>query len=108
MAGDVDINLLMQGFLRQAKARPGEQPAAAVAWLMELQAEAVAAVAAGDIFVNSTAYKGQASGQTQQFNAQQLLTLTEACLKRLELEAEYGEDLPPPNGVRYGDFSSCY
>lgn len=104
---DVDINLLMQSFLRKARAQDGEQPAAAITWLTNLNSEAVAAVIDGDIFVTSSVYKGQSSGQKQEFNAKELLQITEACLQRLEWEAENSIELPPPGAVRYGDFSSC-
>ena len=104
---DVDQTLLISGMLRKARAQPGVQPAAAVAWLTNLSNEATDALVAGDVFVTSSTYKGQGQGLSQQFNAQELLALTEQCLQRLAAEEEAGgaDKLPPVGAVVIGDFS---
>ena len=94
----VDPRTLAESFLRQARA----QSVPAKTWLMSLNAKAVAAVAAGDVFVTATGFDGGNSTLERRFNAQQLLEVTEICLKTLEAE-EAGEG----NGaVRIADFGS--
>lgn len=94
---NVDVNLLVSGFLRHAERQ--DQPRA---WLERLHATAVAAVAAGDRFVTTTAFDGTSSTMERRFESQQLLEILETCLVRLD--AEEGGD--GTNGrVHVADFS---
>ncbi|HRQ87843.1 MAG TPA: hypothetical protein PLA50_03535 [Bacteroidia bacterium] len=93
----VDINLLVSGFLRHAA-----KQADARAWLDNLHGQTVAAVAAGDRFVTTTAFDGTSSTMERRFEAQQLLSVLEICLARLDSEEE-GE--ATSGTVRVGDFS---
>ena len=100
----VDLQTLASGFLRQAQL----QAVPAATWLQQLNAQAVAALAAGDVFVTTTAFDGTSSTMERRFDAQQLLQVTEICLARLEAE-EAGEAAAASN--RYADFSerrSCW
>lgn len=94
----VDLQTLASGFLRQAR----EQSVPAKTWLLQLNAAAVAALAAGDVFVNSTALEGISSSMERRFDAQQLLQVTEICIRTLEAEEA---DEVADGTVRYGDFS---
>ncbi|HRK15058.1 MAG TPA: hypothetical protein PK490_12250 [Prosthecobacter sp.] len=93
--------LLIQGFLRQARLQ-----VAPVAWLNERHAEALSAVAAGDEFVTSTTYQGQASAALRGVPATMLLQIYEACLQRLEAEESAASGIyESPGSVRHADFS---
>lgn len=94
----VDPHTLAAGFLRQAR----QQAVPAATWLQRLNAEAVAALAAGDVFVTSTGFDGVNSELERRFDAQQLLQITEICLQRLEAEAD---ETQPDGSNRYADFS---
>lgn len=94
----VDLQTLVTAFLRQARL----QAVPAEAWLGRIHAEATAAVAGGDLFVNSTSLEGVASSMTRDVPATELLAIAEACLQRLEAEAD---DAAPDGSARYADFS---
>ncbi len=94
----VDLPTLASGFLRQARA----QSVPARTWLLKLNAEAVAALAKGDVFVTSTAFVGGSSSLTRDFNAGQLLQVTEYCLAQLDKEEA---DEAPDSSNRIADFS---
>lgn len=93
----VDLNVLVSGFLRHAARQPVPR-----VWLEDLHAKAVAAVAAGDRFVTTTAFDGTSSTMDRRFEAQQLLTVLETCLNRLDSE-DAGDTTS--GSVRIADFS---
>lgn len=93
----VDLNVLVSGFLRHA----ARQPAPRV-YLEDLHAKAIAAVAAGDQFVVTTGFDGQASTFERKFPSQDLLTVMETCLTRLDAE-EAGDETS--GSVRVGAFN---
>jgi hypothetical protein len=94
----VDINSLASGFLRQARL----QAVPAATWLNTLHAKAVAALATGDQFVTATGFDGTSTSIERRFDAQQLMLVTELCLRTLEAEeAETAAD----GTTRIGDFS---
>jgi len=78
----VDLPTLASGFLRQAR----QQAVPAATWLLQLNAKAVAALATGDTFVVATGFEGGSSTFERRFDAQQLLQVTEICLRTLEEE----------------------
>jgi hypothetical protein len=82
----VDLQTLASGFLRQARL----QTVPASTWLHQLNAKAVTALAAGDAFVIATGFEGGSSSIERRFDAQQLLQVTEICLRTLEAEASSG------------------
>jgi len=93
--------ILVQSFLRQAKAQP--DPAG---WLTEKHAEALAAVTAGDTFVTSHSFNGQSAGEERGIPAETLLQIYEACLQQLEIEAaEAAGTYNQPGHIRFADFS---
>jgi hypothetical protein len=95
----IDLQTLAAGFLRQARLK---EEGAAV-WLNALNAQAVAALAAGDQFVTSIGFEGGSNTMERNFDAQQLLQVTEMCLTTLD--AEDAEGAPSRNN-RYGDHSA--
>jgi hypothetical protein len=95
----VDLNTLASGFLRQSRL----QAVPAATWLQDLNAQAVAALAAGDTFVTTASFDGTTSNLERRFDAAQLLAVTEICLRTLEAEEAEGA----VDGTnRYGDFST--
>lgn len=101
---DVSVNpqLLISGFLRQAKAQ-----ADPVAWLTERHGEVLLAVAGGDTFVTSHGFSGQSGTEERNIPAVTLLQIYEACLQNLEAESAAASGVFNGRGsVRYADFSS--
>lgn len=94
----VDLSTLVVAFLRQARL----QATPAAIWLGVIHAAATAAVAGGDIFVTSTSLEGTASTLTRGIPAVELLVIAEACLQRLEAEAD---ETVPDGTNRYADYS---
>lgn len=95
----VDLQTLASGFLRQARL----QAVPAATWLQQLNAQAVAALAGGDVFVTVTGFEGGSSTLERRFDAQQLLAVTEICLRVLEAEASDEGAADASN--HYADFS---
>jgi len=88
--------------MRMARAQPD-----ASAWLNERHAAATLAVAAGDKFVSSHSFKGQAGTTERQIPAKTLLQIYEACLQILDAESQAAQGIfSQPGSVRYADFSS--
>lgn len=94
----VDLQTLVSGFLRHAR----NQGVSASAYLAQLNSQAVAALASGDVFVTVTGFEGGSSTLERRFDAQQLLQVTELGLQRLEAEAAESE---VDGSNRYADFS---
>lgn len=93
-----DLNVLVSGFLRHAQRQPAPR-----VYLEDLHGKAVAAVAAGDRFVTSTGFDGQDSTYERKFPAQDLLTVMETCLTRLDAE-DAGDETS--GTARVSDFSN--
>lgn len=101
MALTTNPTILIQGFLRQAKAQPDP-----LAWLNEKHAEALAAVTAGDTFVTSHSFSGQSGTEERGIPAETLLQIYEACLQQLEAEVREASGIyEQPGHIRYADFS---
>jgi hypothetical protein len=94
--------LLIQGFMRMARAQPD-----ASAWLTAKHTEATLAVAAGDMFVTSHSFKGQAGTTERQIPAATLLQIYEVCLQQLDAESSAAQGIyAAPGSVRHADFSA--
>lgn len=97
-----NTQLIISGFLRQAKAQPDP-----IAWLTQLHAEALTAVTAGDTFVTGHNFSGQSGTEERQILATEALQIYEACLQHLEAESKAAQGIfEGPGTVRYADFSA--
>lgn len=96
-----NLELLVSGFLRQAKAKPD-----GVAWLTQLHSEAFAAVTSGSVFITGTSSAEGGHTAVQEMPAQVLLQIYEVCLQRLEAEDKAAQGIfAAPGTVRHADFS---
>lgn len=103
MAAPIITPTDLHAWLRVARLQPDPS-----GWLTQLLTDATMAVAANDVFVAVTSFKGQSSESTRNVDARFLQHVAEQCLQVLEAEAAAaaeGQTLPPPNAVRYGSFA---
>lgn len=102
-AHGVDLQTQVQAWLRRARKQPDPE-----AWLDALHEQATTALAAGDLFVTTTAFESESSTLERRFDAALLQQVTELCLQRLEAETAAGgsDHTPAPGAVRYADFGS--
>lgn len=99
-AASLNSDTLIAAILRQARLKPDP-----LAWLQERHAEALEAVIAGDQFVTSTSFKGQASAIERGIPAGELLQIYEIAIQRYEADEAAGTTSSINGGT---DFSQSY
>ena len=99
-SASINSDLLIAGILRRARQQPDPS-----AWLNERHTEALDAVLAGDQFVTSTSFKGQASAIERGIPATDLLQIYEVAIQRFEASEAAGTTASIQGGT---DFSQGY